>query len=143
MSAKKTVLTILAVTLGYVALKAYQLFSTINIKFSSITLNGNFSNPELYATFTIENPTNYSVKISSIAGSVYADGKFLCDIKTIQPFEVYQSSFTITDLKIDPTLLSVANFIGQFLTKKNIQYSFDGHIYILGIPFRVQQNLLA
>ena len=135
----KIIFTLLAATLGYIALKAYNLFNSINVQFTSISITNLFQGAKLFATFTIYNPTSFNVTISSIKGALYYDGKFLADIATIQPIVITNNNATVTDLQIDPTILSVINFVSQYITGLKPQFSFIGHIYILGIPFSVNQ----
>jgi LEA14-like dessication related protein len=138
---QKTIITLVAITFGYIALKAYNIFKSIDIEFTAINISNAFSSPQLFATFTIKNPTNFAVKISSISGVLYADGEFLANIKTMQAFEITKYSATITDLYIEPTIKSVTNFIGNFLIGNKKVVSFVGNIYIMGIPFKIDQIL--
>ena len=144
MTKSNKIWTVAAVVGGFLVYKAYTIFKSITVQFSSFDISNVFSNPQISTRFTIFNPSNYSVTISGIVGTLYYDGKFLANVSTSgQPIPLIQNGLTTVDLKIAPTALSVINFLSEAIQQPtNRQYQFVGSINLYGIPFPINQTLV-
>lgn len=135
--------TFAAVVGGFLVYKVYSIFKSIDIQFSSFDVKNIFSNPKVAARFTILNPSNLSVTISSINGSLYQDGNFLANVATTgDPIKLVQKGLTMVDLNISPTAASVVNFIADTINNNAKEVAFIGSVNLYGIPFPINQTLI-
>jgi LEA14-like dessication related protein len=141
MTKKSLVISAIVVILGYIGLKAYQVFKSIDVQFTSIKVSDLFSSPKLYASFRIVNQSSLQATIESITGAIYYNGKYLADVSSQAPIIIENNVTTFEDIKIDSSLSPVVNFIGQYLNNSNIVYTFEGHIKVMGLSFPISQTL--
>lgn len=144
MTAKKTILAIAAVGLGYLALQAFNFIKGLQIEFFKIRFGGTILAPEIYADFRITNPTSFEVVVNGIDGVVNYANQTIATVQSTSQFKVQSNSFVISNVKIIPTINGAIELLKQFFSRSiTNDFYFVGHVYVANIPFAINQKLSA
>lgn len=140
----KPILLIGGALLLITALKASQFISNLRISFTKLSLGGSITNPKVYATIKIYNPTSLSVSISDLRGGLYYNNKFIANVQTVseEKIEAYQNVFF--DLELISTLPDMIDLIQNLVSKRITNgFYFDGTLKINGVLVPYKGNLEA
>ena len=84
----------------YLITKATNFINGLKFAFTNISLSGTLDMPTVTVTLTINNPSNTTITIDSIRGSLYYQGRKLADVETVSGVTVIAMSNVYLDLKI-------------------------------------------
>lgn len=113
------------------ALQASRFIKNLRLQFTKLSMGGTVTNPRVYATIKIYNPTNFSVTISDLRGALYYNNKFVANVQTIgtEKIEAFENVFF--DLELISTLPQAVELVKNFLSKKiSNGFYFDGTLKI-------------
>lgn len=126
------------------ALQASRFIKNLRLTFTKLSLGGSVTNPKVFATIKIYNPTNFSVSISDLRGALYYNNEFVANVQTIGEEKIEPFENVFFDLELISTLPQAVELIKNFLSKKvSNGFYFDGTLKINDVLMPWKGNLQA
>lgn len=126
-----------AIFAGYWLYNKYRAYQLLNIRPASFRFGGSILQPIIYITLALDNPSDQSANLNSIAGTVYADnGQSIATVmypigKSIQPF-------TTTYIEVPVNVYLTG---GLSPAPKSIRFQGTANVNGINIPFTLTQLL--
>ena len=113
------------------------------IVFTGITIN---SLTDYTATFTIQNVTNSTIVVNSLAGTLMANGVNIANISLfpVQPIQIPGNSQHDVNVDVKPNLINLPSAILAALQAGNVPISFEAqgaaNVNNISVPFDVTES---
>ncbi len=134
---------------GVAALWAYSYFKlakSLNFTFKKIGIGGGLITPAINITLGLQNPSSQSATLTSIAGSVYINDKYLANFSNFNAQNIAANSESDILIIAKPNLIGTASIIRDFIKnrgKGQIVVKLEGTANVDGnaIKFNQTQNV--
>lgn len=118
----------------FTALKASQFVSNLRIYFTKISLGGSITNPRVYATLKIYNPTSLAVSITDLRGAIYYNNEFVANVQSVNEQKIEAFANVFFDLELNTTLPDAINLVQKFMKRQiSNDFYFDGTLKVNGV----------
>jgi len=113
------------------------------IVFSGVTINGLL---DYTASFTVQNTTNSTIVLNSLAGSLLANGTEIANINLFppQPILIPGNSQQIVNVDVKPNLINIPSAVLQALQAGSTPISFEAqgsaNINNITVPFDITES---
>lgn len=137
---KKYLGLIIAAGAAYYFFRKYRVGKNARFYFKAVSIKGK----KLVIRIAVQNPTNSSIKLQSLAGEVYANDKLVGNVSSFTPIQIAANSETVLSFDIVPNVAGLINLISNFvktLVKKTqklgLRIKLDGTANVDGISLPV------
>lgn len=148
---KKNTLLFLAVAgaAAILILPKLQLGKKAKFYFKGIALKGS----KVLAKIAVQNPTNASAKLISLAGELFANGKLISNISSFETKIIAPNAETVLEFEFSPSVLGLVDFVKSTITnifkskeqrkKIGLNLKFDGTANVDGftLPVNITYSL--
>jgi LEA14-like dessication related protein len=131
---------------GIAALFAYSYFKlakSIIFTVKKISVSGGLIKPQFNIVLGLQNPSSQSAKLTSIAGSVYINEKYLANFSNFTTQEILSNSENDILIIAKPNLIGTAAIIRDFVKNKGkgqINIKLEGTANIDGNAIKFEQS---
>lgn len=97
--------------------------------------NVGYKAKKLYATISVQNPTEATAELLSITGDLYANGKYVANISKFDKVTIAPNAETPIQLTFAPSLVGIFQTLKDFITggKKGMKFRFEGSANVNGL----------
>ena len=108
---------------------------------------------KVLAKIAVQNPTNASAKLISLAGELYANNKLISNISSFDAKTILPNQETVLNFEFNPSVLGLVDFVRSTLTnifktkeqrkKIGLNLKFDGTANVDGfsLPVNITYSL--
>ena len=99
-----------------------------------------FRIPDIYARFTITNPTNTALSVTSIAGDIYMNNEILTSLQNLEKIDIPANSEIIYKIKITTAPLQLIQALYKYFKhKQKVTFAFKGTVNSSGFVIPLDQ----
>jgi hypothetical protein len=120
-----------------------QLGKKAKFYFKGIAMKGS----KVLAKIAVQNPTNASAKLISLAGELYANNKLISNISSFEPKTILPNQETVLEFEFNPSVLGLVDLVRSTINnifklkdqrkKVGLNLKFNGTANIDGFPLPV------
>lgn len=141
-STKNTLLIAASAVAIYFLLRGVGFINSVEIKLKKIRFAGSFLMPEMFATFTIINPTDVTVNIDTVEGNLLYKQLQIASVSSNTSIQISSKQGVDIELKLLSKITDLITVISSALKGDiNNNILFKGYIVSNGIPIPVNTIL--
>lgn len=98
--------------------------------------------PDIYARFKVINPTNTDLSVTSIAGSIYLNGKLLTTVSNLERQTIPANTETLYSVKVVTPALNAAYALYNLIkNRKDAEIEFKGTVNTTGVVIPIDESV--
>jgi hypothetical protein len=114
--------------------------------FNNIKLVGKWYNPEIIVFISVQNPTNQSITIQAISGTLYLTDKAISNISSFTQQKIQPQIESLISFSAKPGVVGIANVLKEIWSgtrSKKYNFKFVGSANVEGVllPIDIEFNL--
>lgn len=104
--------------------------------------NVGYKSGKVNMTIEVQNPTEASLQLNSIAGDLFANGQYVANVSSFNQVQIMPNASTPVVLSFIPSIIGIFNTIKNVILqkKKGMDFRFVGSANLNGINFPVDSN---
>ena len=117
----------------------------LKIYFKTLTVGKikGFNIPEIFAQFSIVNPTNTTLTVDSIAGDIFVNKKLFTSFQNLNKVTIPANAEIIYPIKLQiQTLSAVLSIISLIKNKEKLNVYFDGTVNSSGFVIPIKDTIV-
>jgi LEA14-like dessication related protein len=140
---KKTFLWIAGGAIALYFLSRYSFSKKATFYLKGIKPSGSILSPSVTIDLGVQNPTNNSVTIKSITGSVNLNGKFLSDFSAFGDQKILPNSDSVIKITAKPSAFGLFSSIKSLLNTPtgNTLVEFNGTANVEGVTYPINESI--